>query len=226
MNKIYPYAGFWKRAIAFIIDMFVLSIPLGILMAALLVSPVMELVKSAAANAEPSPDIMLGIIGRYLAGGIVSWLVWWLYFALMESGKRQATLGKMALGIKVTGPHGKRMSFARATGRFFAKIISGMPIYFGFYMAGFTRYRQALHDMIADTYVVDKTYQPATEELPALPFSKGFCVTGILVAVAPVVLYIGMIVLAIVIGVAASVHEAEQAPVANRPAAITQQVEP
>ena len=44
----------------------------------------------------------------------------WLYFAGMESSSYQVTLGKQALGLVVTDDHGQRLSFGRATGRFFA----------------------------------------------------------------------------------------------------------
>jgi uncharacterized RDD family membrane protein YckC len=81
-------------------------------------------------------------------------VVSWLYFAKMESSEKQATIGKKAMGIYVTDVNGQRLTFGRATGRFFAKIISSMvPLYIGFIMAGFTQKKQALHDMIAGTLV-------------------------------------------------------------------------
>jgi uncharacterized RDD family membrane protein YckC len=80
----------------------------------------------------------------------------WLYFALMESSSKRATLGKMALGIIVTDLEGKRISFGRATGRFFSKILSGIIIYIGFIMVPFTDKKQGLHDMIAGTLVIAK----------------------------------------------------------------------
>ena len=79
----------------------------------------------------------------------------WLYFAGMESSEHQGTLGKMALGLVVTDMNGLRISFARASGRFFAKIITGLvPLYIGYIMAGFTEKKQALHDMIASCLVL------------------------------------------------------------------------
>jgi len=72
----------------------------------------------------------------------------------MESSESQATLGKRAVSIKVTDMNGNRISFGRATGRDFAKIISGLPLFIGFMMAGWTSKKQALHDMIAETLVI------------------------------------------------------------------------
>lgn len=81
-----------------------------------------------------------------LAGG-------WLYGATMESSKHQATVGKMAFKMKVTDLRGQRLSFGLATGRHFAKILSGITLCIGFIMVGFTEKKQGLHDMIAGTYV-------------------------------------------------------------------------
>jgi uncharacterized RDD family membrane protein YckC len=81
----------------------------------------------------------------------------WLDYAWMESSAKQATLGKLALGLVVTDMEGRRISFGRASGRFFAKIITGfIPFAIGYIMAGFTEKKQALHDMIASCLVVKK----------------------------------------------------------------------
>ena len=59
------------------------------------------------------------------------------------------------MSIYITDMHGQRLSFLHATGRFFAKIITGLiPLGIGYIMAGFTERKQALHDMIAGTLVV------------------------------------------------------------------------
>jgi uncharacterized RDD family membrane protein YckC len=82
-------------------------------------------------------------------------LVKWLYFAYLESGEKQGTWGKQALGLYVTDLSGERITFGRASGRFFAKIITGLiPLWLGFIMAGFTERKQALHDMIASCLVL------------------------------------------------------------------------
>jgi len=97
-------------------------------------------------------------LGVHIVDGIVGFVfsscASWIYEAAMESSAKQATLGKMALGLKVTDVEGRRISFARATGRHFAKYISGMILLIGYIMAGFTARKQALHDMIAGTLVI------------------------------------------------------------------------
>jgi len=75
---------------------------------------------------------------------------------MMESSDKQATMGKMALGIIVTDLEGNRVSFGRATGRYFAKILSALILLIGYMMTGFTQKKQALHDMIAGTLVILK----------------------------------------------------------------------
>jgi uncharacterized RDD family membrane protein YckC len=76
----------------------------------------------------------------------------WIYESAMISSAHQATFGKIAFGLSVTSLEGNRISFARSTGRFFCKYL---PIsYIGFFMAAFTRKRQALHDLIAGTLVL------------------------------------------------------------------------
>jgi uncharacterized RDD family membrane protein YckC len=73
----------------------------------------------------------------------------------MESSVRQATFGKSVMSLRVTDDGGQRISFGRATGRFFAKIVSGMvPLLIGYIMAAFTEKKQALHDLIAGTLVL------------------------------------------------------------------------
>jgi uncharacterized RDD family membrane protein YckC len=81
-------------------------------------------------------------------------LLQWIYYAGMESSTAQGTLGKLAVGIIVTDLRGERVSFWRATGRHFAKIVSGLTLTIGFLMAGFTEKKQALHDLMAGCLVV------------------------------------------------------------------------
>jgi formylglycine-generating enzyme required for sulfatase activity/uncharacterized RDD family membrane protein YckC len=137
--SVVKYAGFWRRFAALIFDSIIICT----------VAYIVYLM------------IPVTLSGRRLGGEVFSgWIVWmgvnWLYRAVMESSSAQATLGKMALGIIVTDYEGERISFARATGRLLAKILSGLILLIGYIMAGFTEKKQALHDMIARTLVVVK----------------------------------------------------------------------
>ena len=85
---------------------------------------------------------------------LISVLINVSYYALMESSKHQATLGKMALGLKVVDIYGRPISVGRAYGREFAKILSALICLIGYIMAGFSAKKQALHDLIAGTLIV------------------------------------------------------------------------
>lgn len=131
------YAGFWRRFAAIIIDGLVVGIPLAIILA-------------------PFGGNNFSSGGGYTGFGLLRSLIYLAYFALMESSSYQATLGKMALGIKVTDINGSKLTFARALGRNAAKYISAIICLIGFIIAAFTERKQALHDLIASTLVVQK----------------------------------------------------------------------
>ncbi len=152
------YAGFWKRFAAYLIDTIIIGFVMGIVMMVFGVG----LFTSMATMDEMTMDegdaqaMAAGMIGGMMTLILAASAAQWLYFALMESSVKQGTLGKMALGIIVTDANGNRISFGRATGRYFAKIISGAILCIGYIMAGFTEKKQALHDMIAGCLVVNK----------------------------------------------------------------------
>lgn len=123
------YGGFWKRSLAYLID-----------------------------------AVLLGVAGsvmnRWVAGtaGSVAGAVvlGWLYYAFMESSDSQATFGKLALGMMVTDQDGQQITFGKATVRYFGKFVSGALLLIGFVMAAFTARKQALHDLIAGTLVLER----------------------------------------------------------------------
>jgi uncharacterized RDD family membrane protein YckC len=143
------YAGFWLRFVASVIDSLVLMA--GGLVVGAIVGFAMGTVLGAAGTDMPTIQSVCGAVG-YMIGIILNWL----YYTLFECSSRQATLGKMALGIIVTDMDGNRISFGRANGRYWGKIISGLTLGIGYIMAGFTERKQALHDMMAGCLVVKK----------------------------------------------------------------------
>ncbi len=155
-SKPVQYAGFWWRFLAWIIDSIILSFILWIFILPILGIFGISLYSLKEAGYDPENSLMyMGpIIGAVVSMSIISTAIKWLYFALMESSKTQGTVGKLVLKIKVTDYEGKRISFARATGRYFGKILSSMIIMIGYIMAGFTEKKQALHDILASCYVV------------------------------------------------------------------------
>jgi uncharacterized RDD family membrane protein YckC len=147
------YAGFWKRFAAVIIDEIILGIAILIVFVPMIL--VLGVGAVSREDFEPSPELLIGLIGAYMIFVVVGLLAKWLYYAIMESLKG-ATIGKMALGIKVTDLNGQQISFGRATGRYFGKILSGLTLCIGYIIAGFSQQKQALHDMLAKTLVVNK----------------------------------------------------------------------
>jgi len=155
----FPYAGFWLRLAAYLIDGAVMSIPFGAVVLAfvLLLGGVSYLQGVAAGLNGPNPAFPPALILAFFAVFAALFAATWLYYAFMESSSHQGTLGKMALGLTVADMQGRRISFGRASGRFFAKMITGMvPLAIGYIMAGFTEKKQALHDMIASCLVLKK----------------------------------------------------------------------
>jgi uncharacterized RDD family membrane protein YckC len=97
----------------------------------------------------------------FLIGGVFMYffglpLIGILYQSIFECTKFQGTPGKIAVKIKVVNKHGERVSFLQAFGRNSGKILSALILYIGFFMAIWTDKKQALHDQMANTYVVLK----------------------------------------------------------------------
>ncbi|CEG27403.1 RDD family protein [Bacillus sp. B-jedd] len=129
-NEQVKFAGFGLRFVALILDSIILSIAGGIIGAIFMISE--------------------GELGSTL----LSFVIGLAYKAGLEGSSKQATLGKMVLGIKVIGPDGGRISYGRAIGRYFANFLSAITLFIGYLMAAFTKEKRALHDFVAGTYVV------------------------------------------------------------------------
>lgn len=146
------FAGFWLRFCAFIADLLIVGLVLG---------PITfkPLLNNVGPQASPK-DILAFYTGgsrQALAIALLVQLIYWLYYASLESSAWQASLGKKLFGLYVTDLEGKRISFARASGRHFGKLISQFILFFGYLLAGFTPKKQALHDMLAGCLVLRKT---------------------------------------------------------------------
>jgi len=75
-------------------------------------------------------------------------------YEIFMIGKFGATLGKMACKVRVVTADGGKVGYGRATGRYFAKILSSVVCMIGFIMAFFDEERRALHDRICNTRVI------------------------------------------------------------------------
>jgi uncharacterized RDD family membrane protein YckC len=181
-------AGFWRRCAAYLMD--------GILIAV-----VSWAIEAAATPMFGGSGDLSGAVAGVFAIYAILFIVNWLYFALQESSAAQATLGKRAMGIKVTDDYGRRIGFGRASGRFFGKIISSFILNIGFMLAGWTARKQALHDMIAGTLVVFSAVasgQSLPTVRPPMPWYgwvlNAVLVGGLLLILIAVSLYAGALV--------------------------------
>lgn len=160
------YAGFWIRLLACIIDTIVLTIaqlPLGCAfglwtaaldpagISSLMTPKPVDLADPFGFNRLTPEQMKVQILSV-----VVSILFKWLYYAFMESSKLQGSVGKWALGLQVTTLDGNRISFTRASGRFFASILSTLPFGIGYLVIAFTPQKQAFHDVLAATVVIHK----------------------------------------------------------------------
>lgn len=151
----YGYAGFWKRTAATLIDGFIIGFGVSILLGIPFILGFVNGVWLKEEYEYTTQDITF-LIMFYTFYAIVELVVPWLYYSLFEKSKYHATPGKMAVGIIVVDRYFQPVRFGRATGRYWAKNLSYMILCIGYMMAGWTQYKQALHDMIASTYVVNK----------------------------------------------------------------------
>ncbi len=150
------YAGIWKRFAAAWIDYVVIYTAMAV--CGVLYS-IFYIVPMIAENAGEYDYVDANIDALIL--GSVMWLaIAWIYFAVFESSKKLATLGKLAVGIKVTDLHRNRIGFARASGRYFGKYISASMIGIGYVMAALTKRKQGLHDMMAGCLVIRRDAGP------------------------------------------------------------------
>ena len=159
VNNLPPeaFGGFWIRLVALLLDWLILFIPLSLITSGIYLAfgyPPMAQFDFTTATLR-SQDLQYQMANN--VSTLVSILVNWMYFALMHANKG-ATLGKLALGLRVVDQSGMHVGFGRATGRYFATLLSACLCLVGFIIAGFHAQKRSLHDLIAGTWVVRKEY--------------------------------------------------------------------
>ncbi len=164
-DRVWGYAGFWWRVLAWAIDSAILS-AVAVLLHQLLDGGATGLIgvhpsttgvlnvgylSEAAADAGPRAAWQLRPPSL---GNLVSLLVPIAYYALLESSPWQATVGKRACRLRVTRLDGGRISLPRAIGRYLGKFVSAFILGIGFLMIAWTQRKQGVHDLMAETLVV------------------------------------------------------------------------
>jgi uncharacterized RDD family membrane protein YckC len=182
------YAGFWKRYASYFLDSVVVSvvnIPISLIFNGI-----------GAVSGNESVALVMSLLAMVagLALGVA-------YYAGFHASAGGATLGKMAVGIKVVRGNGERLTLGRGIGRYFGFLLSSLTLMIGFIMAAFTERKQALHDMMCDTLVVDKWAFTEHPELQQRGLGTVTIVILVIAALAVVALFGVMIAM---IGVIAS----------------------
>lgn len=177
------YAGFWKRVGAYLADIVIViigSIPISILIGLL--------IESSHIVTKPTAALIQFLLGIPLL---------WIYFSVMEGTGRSATFGKRLLGLKVARLDGTPLSKSMSTSiwRNFAKLlIVPLTFHVGFIISLFTPRKQALHDILAGTLVVNAD---ATQEDIAAAKPHNSSMTN---KVAAALSLIGGVVIVVLIG--------------------------
>ncbi len=142
------YAGFWIRVVAKILDILILVVPFLVIFAF-----VMAAMIPSARTHGTTPTFPLIFQGFLQLSFVFICVAYYVFFL----GKYGATPGKMACKLKVVTSDGAKISYGRATGRYFSEIISGITCDIGYIIAAFDNpQKRALHDHICNTRVVYK----------------------------------------------------------------------
>lgn len=146
------YAGFWIRFVAVLIDFVILSV-----IELIINIPLTMLIGVGSVGIASGGSLGAGGLGAILAAQGVLFLInltiqigYEVYFL----SSRGATLGKMAVGLKVIRADGGPLSVGLAFGRYFAKLLSAFTLLIGYIIAGFDDQKRSLHDRICDTRVI------------------------------------------------------------------------
>lgn len=136
MTEQLNYAGFWLRFSAAIIDTLILWIPCSLFRWVFV------------GNSESAFLLAVDFLQMTL--------VWCLYYGFLESSRKQGTLGKQILGLRVCDIDRNRLSFTHAVARYLMGFVAAVPFGFGLMMVGWTKRKQGLHDIICKCLVVRK----------------------------------------------------------------------
>lgn len=154
VTSLVSYGGFWRRLAAVIVDSIILWFPAATVRVMIGVDPF--------ANFDfDSPTSWTGTLVEYLIG--------WFYAALLIASPMRGTLGLQVMDLEVTDTRGRPVSFARATWRYWAQLLSLFTLGFGYLMQLATPRRQTLHDLVSGTVVVRPRHAPAPAHATAYP---------------------------------------------------------
>ena len=148
------YIGFWRRFLAYLIDIIPITLALGVL--AYLFLGFDEVAQRYFKDIHDLEAKAEFLFQRNLIRNS-SLVIWIVYCIVMESSGLHATIGKRAVGAMVVSEAGLPLNFRQALLRNISKILSIVPLFIGCLWAAFSKKHQAWHDKIAKTYVVQSS---------------------------------------------------------------------
>ena len=149
VSSVPVYAGFWRRFVGWLIDLLILIIITHwalALVSSFLKAPIPDTLSFSAFFSALWPTALALIV--------IDFIIIALYYCLFEASQMQATIGKYIAGIKITDMGGSRISYGKAFLRRVYSLLSIIPIFIGYIVAGFTPRKQTFHDMLAKTVVI------------------------------------------------------------------------
>ena len=195
------YAGFWKRVAAYFIDAFVIGAASQIVQMVLMVVFMGIGASTGSLTSGGDPFGSAFGIAIIVSVYLIPIALQAFYFAAFHASSKQATLGKMAVGIKVAGEDGRRISLLRGVARHFASWISWLLLGLGYLMAAFTQRKQALHDLICRTQVVDKWAYTAHPEWQRRELGTA---TVVILVIAGAMTVLGIVFIGVIFGMLAN----------------------
>jgi uncharacterized RDD family membrane protein YckC len=148
VDQRFAYAGFWVRFCAAIVDAAILWVAQLTLLLGLTALGGGRFLNVATGRPVTRQEVSLALLYN-----LFGWLVPCAYEVAMIAACG-ATVGKMAMGIKVVRANGEAVGVGRSIGRYFAKLLSSLLLCVGYIMVAFTERKQGLHDIICETVVI------------------------------------------------------------------------
>jgi uncharacterized RDD family membrane protein YckC len=144
------YAGFITRLIAFVIDILIVSVSIGVMLSTFsLILNFFNIELEGISNL----SVVIRNLAIFVTGFGFTFFVNFIYvtFFWIVVGK---TIGKAVMGLRVIGPRGSRMTIGRSFRRYLGYWISAFPLFLGYFWVLVNDERRAWHDIIAGTSVI------------------------------------------------------------------------
>jgi uncharacterized RDD family membrane protein YckC len=140
----FGYGGFWRRFAARFVDGMLLGV------VGMLIGMVVGGVFGASGSLRGNPNMVIFMQVIIQLISMVIGIAYEVFFVR----KYDATPGKMALGLKILRSGGEKLTIGRIIGRYFATILSALPLLLGYIVAAFDDEKRTFHDRIVDTRVI------------------------------------------------------------------------